>query len=115
MVSADPASRPTLKAVASHRGLAWLQQDASVEEGTQVLEGGAGAGAEVGGGAGAGAGAGSAIGGVAGNNDLGEDIIGSDELLLAFIREVPSPQPSGALQELGVHSMSDPHDAPSWR
>ena len=32
MVSADPASRPTLKAVASHRGLAWLQQDASVPQ-----------------------------------------------------------------------------------
>ena len=100
MVSANPASRPTLKEVASHRGLAWLQQDASVEAGTQVLEAGAGAGAEVGGGAGAGAGAGSVIGGVAGNNDLGDDIIGSDELLLAFIREVPSPQPAGAHQEV---------------
>ena len=79
------------------------------EEGTQVLEAGAGVGG------GAGAGAGSGMGGISGNNDLGEDILGSDELLLAFIREVPSPQPSGALQELGVHSMSDPHDAPSWR
>ena len=95
MVSASPASRPTLKAVASPRGLAWLQQDALAalaEKGTLML---AGAGANAG--AGTGADAGTVLGGVAGEGI--RDIIGSEELLRFLNCDVPSPRPASARQD----------------
>ena len=94
MVSASPASRPTLKAVASHRGLG-LQQDASAalaEKGTLML---AGAGANAG--AGTGADAGTVLGGVAGEGI--RDIIGSEELLRFLNCDVQSPRPASARQD----------------
>ena len=89
MVSASPASRPTLKAVASPRGLAWLQQDALAalaEKGTLML---AGAGAD--------ADAGTVLGGVA--DEGSQDIIGSEELLRFLNCDVQSPRPASARQD----------------
>ena len=88
MVSANPTSRPTLKAVASHRGLG-LQQDASAalaEKGTLML---AGAGAD--------ADAGTVLGGVA--DEGSQDIIGSEELLRFLNCDVQSPRPASARQD----------------